>query len=90
MTPDQIPETVCEILDDVSRQDLKNRIRRLLREQDATLVAHYYTDADLQLLADETGGMFLTHLIWPDSVTNPVPEHWSYAVCDSWERRQRF
>jgi quinolinate synthase len=56
MSPDQIPETVCEILDDVSRQKLKNKIKRLLVEQNAIMVAHYYTDPDLQLLADETGG----------------------------------
>lgn len=35
---------------------VKERIRRLLREQDAVLAAHYYTDSDLQDLADETGG----------------------------------
>ena len=35
---------------------LKERIRRLLREQDAVLAAHYYTDGDLQDLAEETGG----------------------------------
>ena len=56
LTPDQIPETVCEVLDDTSRQELKSRIRQLLVEQDAIMVAHYYTDADLQVLADETGG----------------------------------
>jgi quinolinate synthase len=33
-----------------------NRIKRLLKEQDAVLVAHYYTDQDLQQIADETGG----------------------------------
>lgn len=38
------------------RQQLIARIKRLLREQDAVLVAHYYTDEDLQALADETGG----------------------------------
>src|SRR5210317_257400 len=27
-----------------------------MREQNATLVAHYYVDADLQALAEETGG----------------------------------
>jgi quinolinate synthase len=40
-------------------QDLdaqKQRIKRLLKEQDATLVAHYYTDALVQELAEETGG----------------------------------
>ena len=35
---------------------LKGRIRQLLAEQDAVLVAHYYTDGDLQDLAEETGG----------------------------------
>jgi len=33
-----------------------SRIKQLLREQDAVLVAHYYTDPDLQMIADETGG----------------------------------
>jgi quinolinate synthase len=32
------------------------RIKRLLKVQDAVLVAHYYTDPDLQRIADETGG----------------------------------
>jgi quinolinate synthase len=35
---------------------LKDRIRRLLKEQQAVLVAHYYVDPDLQDLAEETGG----------------------------------
>ncbi len=35
---------------------LKDRIRRLLKEREAVLVAHYYVDADLQDLAEETGG----------------------------------
>ncbi len=38
------------------RAALIDRIRRLLKEKDAVLVAHYYTDADLQMIADETGG----------------------------------
>jgi quinolinate synthase len=36
--------------------ELKARIRRLLKERDAVLVAHYYVDAELQDLAEETGG----------------------------------
>ena len=39
-----------------ARLDLINRIKKLLIEKDAVLVAHYYTDADLQMLAEETGG----------------------------------
>ena len=35
---------------------LKDRIRRLLKEKEAVLVAHYYVDPDLQDLAEETGG----------------------------------
>lgn len=35
---------------------LKARIRRLLKEKDAVLVAHYYVDSDIQDLAEETGG----------------------------------
>jgi len=38
------------------RQALKARIRALLKKKQAVLVAHYYVDADLQDLAEETGG----------------------------------
>lgn len=38
------------------REELVARIKRLLKEKDAVLVAHYYTDEDLQRIADETGG----------------------------------
>lgn len=36
--------------------ELKERIRRLLKEKEAVLVAHYYVDPDLQDLAEESGG----------------------------------
>lgn len=35
---------------------LKDKIKRLLKEQNAALVAHYYTDPVVQALAEETGG----------------------------------
>lgn len=38
------------------RLQLKDRARVLLKEKGAVLVAHYYVDADLQDLAEETGG----------------------------------
>lgn len=38
------------------RETLKARIRTLLKERNAVLVAHYYVDSDLQDLAEETGG----------------------------------
>ena len=38
------------------RLQLKEHARALLKEKGAVLVAHYYVDADLQDLAEETGG----------------------------------
>ncbi|MCB1877758.1 MAG: quinolinate synthase NadA [Chromatiales bacterium] len=38
------------------KAELVARIKQLLVEKDAVLVAHYYTDADLQQLTEETGG----------------------------------
>lgn len=35
---------------------LKTDIKRLLQEKQAVLVAHYYVDAEIQALAEETGG----------------------------------
>ncbi len=39
-----------------SRQEQIDHIKRMLVEQNAVLVAHYYTAPELQTLADETGG----------------------------------
>ena len=43
-------------LNDQEREDLIERIKSLLDERQATLVAHYYTDPEIQALAEETGG----------------------------------
>ncbi|KJR98135.1 MAG: quinolinate synthetase [Desulfobulbaceae bacterium BRH_c16a] len=43
-------------LSEAETATLKEKIKRLLKEQDAVLVAHYYTDGTLQDLAEETGG----------------------------------
>ena len=52
----QPPPMVEEVLSDDERAALKARIKILMKQQDAVLVAHYYTSADLQDLAEETGG----------------------------------
>lgn len=49
------PHTQCE-LSDLQRREYRNRIKQLLQQLDAVLVAHYYTDPELQSLAEETGG----------------------------------
>jgi quinolinate synthase len=48
MAPPPLPEA--------ERARLGELIKRLLKERDAVLVAHYYVDEDLQRLAEETGG----------------------------------
>ena len=56
LPPERVPETVVETLNRDERDECIRQVKRLLREQNAVLVAHYYTAPDLQLLADETGG----------------------------------
>ena len=56
LPPEQVPETLVETLSRDQRDECIHQIKRLLVEQNAVLVAHYYTDPDLQFLADETGG----------------------------------
>ena len=38
------------------REEKIANIKRLLQKENAVLVAHYYTNKDLQMIADETGG----------------------------------
>jgi len=42
---------------EAEKLELISRIKRLLREQDAVLVSHYYVHPDLQDLAEATGGI---------------------------------
>ncbi|MBZ2189904.1 quinolinate synthase NadA [Alcanivorax sp. JB21] len=44
------------VLDDAQRRNFRDRIKALLQARDAVLVAHYYTDPEIQALAEETGG----------------------------------
>jgi quinolinate synthase len=43
-------------LTSAQQQDYIDKIKQLLIEKNATLVAHYYTDHEIQALAEETGG----------------------------------
>ena len=53
---EDIPQHTKEILSDVERDTLRAQIKQQLKKQNALIVAHYYTDPELQILADETGG----------------------------------
>jgi quinolinate synthase len=53
----KVPEhPTWPLLADADKAALKERIKALLIEQNAVLVAHYYVDGDLQALAEESGG----------------------------------
>ena len=41
---------------ETERVQLRDKIKRLLKQRDAVLVAHYYVDGEIQDLAEETGG----------------------------------
>lgn len=43
-------------LSDAQKLEYKEKIKALLKARDAVLVAHYYTDPEIQALAEETGG----------------------------------
>lgn len=43
-------------LSDEEKETVKDEIKQLLKRENGVLVAHYYTDGDLQDLAEETGG----------------------------------
>ncbi len=51
---EQIPPTVVEEISDDERAELTQKIKSQLKQHNAVMVAHYYTDPDLQILADET------------------------------------
>lgn len=49
-------EKEAPVLDETTAQKRRASIREQLKAQDAVLVAHYYTDPEIQSLAEETGG----------------------------------
>ncbi len=51
-----VPLHQSHLLSTAEIKGYKDRIRKLLKEQDAVLVAHYYTDDAIQELAEDTGG----------------------------------
>ena len=56
LTAEEIPSVKECLIDAEERTVIKERIRKGLDALQATLVAHYYVDGDIQDLAEETGG----------------------------------
>ena len=53
---DHLDYGVLSTLSEADQQSYISRIKQLLKDKNAVLVAHYYTDPVIQALADETGG----------------------------------
>ena len=53
---DRIPLYEPAHLDPMEKVALRHEVKALLAERNAVLIAHYYVDADVQDLAEETGG----------------------------------
>lgn len=51
-----VPPVVREYLPPREQQRIATRIRQLLERENAVLVAHYYTEPELQALAEDSGG----------------------------------
>ncbi len=56
LQPADVPVHFPALLSASRKEALRTDVKRLLKERDAVLVAHYYVAADIQDLADETGG----------------------------------
>ena len=77
-------------LSDDEKANLESRIRAALKAQDAVLVAHYYTDPDIQRLAEETAAVLPTRWKWPGLATSTKRQPWSWQVSVSWAKPPRF
>ena len=61
LSNESFPKTIdvlnsSPVYDASSKKDKINLIRKLLKEKDAKIIAHYYTHADVQEVAEITGG----------------------------------
>jgi quinolinate synthase len=67
------------------KQFYREKIKRLLKERDAVMVAHYYTDPEIQQLAEETGGCILI-LEMARFGQNILPLRCWLRACGLWEK----
>lgn len=54
---DSWPKAPKLVLTSTEKENYRHKIKKLLKAKNAALIAHYYVDADIQQLADETGGI---------------------------------
>lgn len=64
-------------LNDDEKQFYREKIKRLLSERDAVMVAHYYTDPEIQQWQKKPAAVFPTRWKWPVSArSTPHPRYW--------------
>jgi quinolinate synthase len=51
------PKVSAPELTPLEIEDYRNKIKALLKEKNAVIIAHFYVDAEIQKLAEETGGV---------------------------------
>lgn len=56
------PQSTPPTLEASQIKDYRSKIKNLLKEKNALIVAHYYVDAEIQSLAEETGGIIADSL----------------------------
>lgn len=72
------------------KQFYREKIKRLLKERDAVMVAHYYTDPEIQQLAEETGAASLTLWRWRALAQNILLPRCLLLACVLWAKRRKF
>jgi len=63
-----------------------NRIKRLLKERDAVLVAHYYVDEICSASPKKPADAWRIRSRWRVSATPTRRARWSWPACGSWAR----
>ena len=62
----------------------------MLKQKNAVLVAHYYTEDAIQELAEETGGIIADSLEMARFGANLDSKHWLLLVLNSWGKRLKY
>jgi quinolinate synthetase A len=71
------------------KQELTARIAELLKARNAVLIAHYYTDHDIQALAKRQAGLSAIRWKWRSLVNSMPRKRSSLRVCALWVSQRR-
>ena len=74
-------------LDVAEKAFYREKIKTLLKQRNAVMVAHYYTDPEIQALAEETGGCVADSLEMARFGIR-LPRCW-WPACASWGKPPR-